>query len=62
MNGADRAEIEAQRGIVRNENGEIILSKEQKLARIAYMKTKIDDFANRTKNAKQIIKDLEASL
>lgn len=62
MNGSDRAEIEAKRGIVRDENGQIVLSKEQKEERIANLKNKIADFANRTKNAKRMIKELEASL
>lgn len=57
-----RAEIEAKRGIVRNEKGEIVLSKAQKKERIARLKEKIEDFATRTKNAKAEIKALEASL
>lgn len=57
-NGDDRAEIEAQRGIVRNEKGEIVLSPTQKKERIAYLEAKIVDFANRTKNAKRMIKEL----
>lgn len=61
-NGADRAEIEAQRGISRDEKGQIVLSQEQKVARIALLNEKITDFANRTKNAKKMIKELEASL
>jgi cell division protein FtsI/penicillin-binding protein 2 len=58
-NGEDRAKIEAERGIVRDENGQIVLSKAQKVAKIAYLKAKIEDFANRTKNAKAMIKNLE---
>jgi hypothetical protein len=61
-NGADRAEIEALRGITRDENGQIVLSQEQKVARIALLTEKIADFANRTKNAKRMIKDLQSSL
>lgn len=61
-NGADRAEIEAQRGISRDEKGQIVLSQEQKVARIALLNEKIADFANRTKNAKKMIKEIEASL
>lgn len=58
--GSDRAEIEAQRGIVRDVNGKIILSQEQKDAKIAMLEAKIEDFANRTKNAKRMIKELKA--
>lgn len=61
-NGADRAEIEAQRGISRDEKGQIVLSQEQKVARIALLNEKIADFANRTKNAKKMIKEVEASM
>lgn len=61
-NGADRAEIEAQRGISRDEKGQIVLSQEQKVARIALLNEKITDFANRTKNAKRMIKEIEASM
>lgn len=61
-NGADRAEIEAQRGITRDEQGQIVLSQEQKVARIALLNEKITDFANRTKNAKRMIKEIEATM
>ncbi len=61
-NGADRAEIEAQRGISRDEKGQIVLSQEQKIERIALLTEKIADFANRTKNAKKMIKEIEASM
>lgn len=61
-NGADRAEIEALRGITRDEKGQIVLSQEQKVARIALLNEKIADFANRTKNAKKMIKEIEASM
>lgn len=61
-NGADRAEIEAKRGIERDENGKILRSDEWKRDRIAHLKAKIDDFANRTKNAKAEIKKLEKEL
>ena len=56
----NRAEIEALRGIVRNEKGEIVRSKAWKKERIIYLNTKIEDFASRTKNAKAEIKLLEA--
>jgi len=58
-NGADRAEIEARRGIVRDEAGKIIRSKEWKKSRIVFLESKIADFAQRTKNAKAEIKRLE---
>jgi len=45
-----RADIEAKRGIFRNEEGKIIRSKEWKLERIAYLKTKKADLLNRIKN------------
>lgn len=61
-NGDDRAEIEALRGITRDENGQIVLSKQQKKDRIARMEGKITDFANRTKNAKAEIKRLQDSM
>ena len=61
-NGADRAEIEAKRGISRDENGKIVFTKEQKLARIAHFEAKILDFKTRTKNAQSEIKKLKASL
>ena len=57
-----RAEIEARRGIVRNDKGEIVRSKAWKKERIVHLKNKIEDFAQRTKNAKAEIKSLEASL
>lgn len=61
-NGADRAVIEAKRGIVRDENGKILRSKEWKEARIAHLKAKIEDFAQRVKNAKAEIKLHEKEL
>ena len=57
-----RKAIEAERGIARNEAGEIIFTKAQAKARIAMLETKIGDFANRTKNAKARIKELQAFL
>lgn len=56
----ERAKIEALRGITRDENGQIVLSAKQKKERIAYLENKIEDFANRTKNAKEQIKALKA--
>lgn len=61
-NGSDRAEIEARRGIVRDEAGKIVRSKEWKIDRVAHLKAKIDDFAQRTKNAKAEIKALEKEI
>lgn len=61
-NGADRAEIEARRGIVRDENGKIVRSEEWKVARIAHLQGKIETYAQRTKNAKAEIKALEKEL
>lgn len=55
-----RAGIEAKRGIVRDDDGKIIRSKEWKKARIAQLESKIEDFAQRTKNAKAEIKALQA--
>jgi len=56
----NRAEIEARRGIVRDENGKIVRSKAWKKERIIFLNKKIEDFANRTKNAKEEIKSLQA--
>lgn len=56
----NRAKIEAERGITRNEKGEIVRSKAQKKERIELLNRKIEDFASRTKNAKAEIKSLQA--
>jgi hypothetical protein len=45
-----RAEIEAQRGIVRDEQGRIIRSKEWVQERIVHLETKKADLANRIQN------------
>ena len=58
-NGADRAVIEAKRGISRDDNGKIVFTPAQKKARIAHFKAKIEDFKIRTKNAQAEIKKLE---
>lgn len=55
----DRAKIEALRGIVRNEKGEIVRSKAWKKERIISLNKKIEDYASRTKNAKAEIKSLQ---
>lgn len=57
-----RAEIEARRGITRDENGKIVFTPEQIEARIAMFEEKIETFAIRTKNAKAEIKKLKAML
>lgn len=57
-NGADRAEIEARRGIVRDEDGKIVRSKEWKVARAKSLQAKLEDFAIRTKNVKAELKAL----
>lgn len=58
-NPADRARIEAERGIVRDSEGRIVFTPAQKKARIAHFKGKIADFKNRIKNAEAEIKALE---
>lgn len=45
-----RAEIEAQRGIVRDEQGRIVRSKEWIQERIAHLEAKKADLANRLQN------------
>lgn len=45
-----RAEIEAQRGIVRDEQGRIVRSKEWLQERIAHLEAKKADLANRLQN------------
>lgn len=47
----ERAKIEAQRGIKRNDNGEIVLSDSQRKARVALLDEKISTFRKRIKNA-----------
>lgn len=58
----ERAQIEAGRGIVRDEKGKIVRSEEWKVARIAYLQEKIETFAQRVKNAKAEVKALEKEL
>lgn len=55
-----RAKIEAERGIVRNEKGEIVLSKTQKRIRIAILEGKIVDYQKRIENAATQIEALKA--
>lgn len=61
-NGADRAKIEAKRGIVRNELGQILRSPAWRKERIAHLERKIEDFKARTKNALAEIKDHKKAL
>jgi len=57
-----RVTREAQRGRVRDEEGKIVFSKEQLLKRQAHFQAKLEDNANRTKNIKKILKDIEGQL
>lgn len=57
-----RAEIEARRGIVRDDNGHIVRSNAWKKERIAFLEAKIADSKNRIKNAEAMIKDLKKEL
>jgi chaperonin cofactor prefoldin len=57
-----RAEIEARRGIVRDEQGRIIRSKEWIEQRIEMLKAKEADLQNRIKNIKAEIKQRKAEL
>lgn len=57
-----RAEIEARRGIKRDEDGRIIRSKPWLKERVASLKAKVADLATRTKNAKAEIAAREAEL
>jgi hypothetical protein len=59
-NGSDRSEIEAKRGISRDEDGKIVFTAAQKKARIAHFEAKIADMKVRTKNALAEIKKLKA--
>lgn len=54
----ERAALEAQRGIARDENGKIIRSAEWKRERIAHLNLKIAQLAKRLKNAKAELKEL----
>lgn len=57
-----RAAQEAQRGIVRDENGVILRSKEWKRDRVEFLNQKIVDCNTRIKNAKAELKQLNAEL
>jgi len=54
-----RAEIEAKRGIIRDEDGKIVRSKAWKKERAVVLKGKISDLESRIKNAKTELKNLE---
>lgn len=58
----NRAEIEARRGIVRDGNGKIMLSKDQKKKRIVHLEAKKADLANRVKNINAELKTLKAEV
>lgn len=57
-----RAEIEARRGIVRDEKGRIVRSKSWKKERIVFLEAKVADSKNRIKNAEAEIKQLKKDL
>ncbi len=57
-----RAEVEAKRGIVRDEHGKIVRSKAWKKERIVQLNQKLEDLNARAKNAKAEIKKLEGEL
>lgn len=57
-----REEIEAKRGIVRDEQGRIIRSKEWLEARIAWLQAKEAGLQNRIKNIKAEIKQRTAEM
>lgn len=57
-----RAEIEAQRGIVRDENGHILRSKEWLKERIAFLAVRLEDLETRKKNVKAEIKQRQEEL
>ena len=60
--GANRAEIESRRGIVRDEEGKIVRSPAWRKERIAHLEAKIEDFKTRTKNAQNEIKEQKKAL
>lgn len=57
-----RADIEARRGIERDDEGRIIRSKKWIKERIEFLERKIEDFAVRTDNAKVEIAQREKEL
>jgi hypothetical protein len=58
----NRAEIEAKRGIKRDEKGRIIRSKKWLKERITFLQSKVEDFKRRIKNAQEEIKMREEEL
>ena len=58
----NRAEIEAERGIVRDEDGRILRSKEWLEARIEFLENKCEDFDRRKENAMVEIAQRKAEL
>lgn len=60
--GSNRAEIEAQRGITRDEDGKIVRTPAWRKERIAHLEAKIEDFKTRTKNAQAEIKEHKKAL
>lgn len=59
---SERAAIEARRGVVRDNEGRIIRSKEWLKERITLLEEKIADFKTRATNAKAEIKERQAQL
>jgi hypothetical protein len=59
---ATREEIEARRGIVRDEDGRIIRSKEWLKERIEFLKQKKEDFNTRMENVDVEIEERKAEL
>jgi len=57
-----RVVIEAKRGRVRDEDGKIIFSKEQLLARQSHFQEKLETCKMRTTNIKRILKEIEGKL
>jgi len=58
----NRAEIEAKRGIKRDEKGRIIRNKKWLKERITFLQSKVEDFKRRIKNAQEEIKMREEEL
>jgi hypothetical protein len=59
---SSRAAIEARRGIVRDATGHILRSPEWRQERIAQLKSKVEDYKIRIKNATAEIKQRQAEL
>lgn len=52
----NRAEIEARRGIKRDEQGRIIRSKKWLKERVPFLQSRVEDYKQRIKNAQEEIK------